>query len=396
MDKKSKKSSNRLDYGVLKAGVLKDGVLKKYGWASFHARVWKQYLEARSTLVEGPIPARVIFASRDHYRVMTQDGERLARPAGALRQAADEGSADQGSTDQVLAEGLPVVGDWVAIDAFKDGESMIRAVLARRTSLSRKVAGARTVEQKVAANVDTIFLVMGLDGDYNLRRLERFVVMATSSGAQPVVVLTKADMCADPLERRLEAEDVSAGAPVHVTSALIDEGLEPLRFYLQPGSTTTLIGSSGAGKSTLINRLCGSEVMRTGAVREGDDRGRHTTTHRQLVELPEGGLLIDNPGVREIQLWSDGDDLDSAFNDIEELAAGCRFSDCGHVDEPGCAVLEAIDEGRLDVARLDSLRRLQRELEHLERRQDVAAQRRRGRKFGAMYKAAIAQKKSRR
>ncbi|MCG8456783.1 MAG: ribosome small subunit-dependent GTPase A [Holophagales bacterium] len=352
----------------------------------------KDQLRDPSLAPPGCRPARVVFESREHYRVITSEGERPARLAGRLR----------------LDEGLPVVGDWVALaaaaptSAADPGEELIRAILPRTTHLSRKEAGAVTREQVVAANVDTVFLVMGLDGDFNLRRLERFVVMVWESGADPVVVLTKGDLHPDPVAARLDAAGVAPGVPVHVVASIRGEGLEPLRAHLGPGLTVALLGSSGAGKSTLLNALVGSELMRTGAVREGDDRGRHTTTHRQLVLLPAadgdprgGGLLVDNPGVREIQLWADDGALAEAFDDVDTLAAGCRFGDCRHEDEPGCAVRRAIDDGRLAAERLESWRGLERELRHLERKRDVANRRKEDRKLGKLYKRVQREKRAR-
>lgn len=338
--------------------------------------------QLETTQLETPelVPARLVSASREIYRVQMPDAEWTARPSGTLR-----------STE------LPAVGDWVLCDppTSSDGETVVRSVLPRRTRLSRKVAGSRTEEQLVAANVDVVFLVMGLDGDFNLRRLERFAVMAWESGADPVVVLTKADLAEDAgddagddvIERRFEAEDVAPGMPVHLTSSVRGEGLDPLRAYLGEGRTVALLGSSGAGKSTLLNALCGEEVMATGAVREGDDRGRHTTTHRQLVRLPGGGLLIDNPGVREIQLWSGDEALGDAFGDVESLAPGCRFSDCRHEEEPGCAVLRAVETGELPEERLANYRGLQRELRHLELKQDVATRRQENKKMSRLYRS---------
>jgi ribosome biogenesis GTPase len=326
-------------------------------------------------------PARVVAVSHEIYRLATADGaEAPARLAGKLREAPDR----------------PAVGDWVAAVVHPDGAALIQHLLPRRTRLSRKVAGERTQEQVVAANVDTVFLVMGLDGDYNLRRLERFAVMAWESGAQPVVILTKADLHEDAVGARLDAQSAAPGMPVFAVSALAGEGLAPLASWLGEGSTVALIGSSGVGKSTLVNRLAGAEVMRTSAVREGDDRGRHTTTHRQMIRLPTGGLLIDNPGVREIQLWADEGALETAFEDLAELAQGCRFRDCRHQDEPGCEVLAAVEDGRLDAARLASWHELDRELASLEKRQDVAAYRRADRVQGRMYKRIISAKASRR
>lgn len=357
--------------------------LERWGWTpelSQHLQTVHLQGDASAGTV---LPARVVSLAREIYRVQTPDGERTARPSGTLRSGAE----------------LPAIGDWVLSDPLPPGhtesETIIRSVLPRRTRLSRKVAGSRTEEQIVAANVDVVFLVMGLDGDFNLRRRERLAVMAWESGADPVVILTKSDLPDDAMELRFQAQDAAPGVPVHLTSSLRSEGLEPLRAYLGEARTVALVGSSGAGKSTLLNALCGEEVMSTGAVREGDDRGRHTTTHRQLVRLPGGGLLIDNPGVREIQLWSGDEALGEAFEDVESLAATCRFRDCRHEDEPGCAVLQAVEDRRLAEERLESYRGLQRELRHLELKQDVAARREENRRTSKLYRSIQTAKRRR-
>ncbi|MCB1035967.1 MAG: ribosome small subunit-dependent GTPase A [Acidobacteria bacterium] len=352
--------------------------LPQLGFTSSFARSLAD-LKAESP---GPelLAGRVVFESQEHYRLATAAGELDARPAGRLRREAE----------------LPAVGDWVAFAPQVDGVVPILHVLPRRTCLSRKVAGEETREQVVAANVDSVFVVMGLDGDFNLRRLERYVVMIGASGAQPVVVLSKADLHPDPAGARLDALGAASGAPVHCVATPSGEGLEPLRAYLEEGKTVALVGSSGAGKSTLLNGLCGQEVMRTGAVRGSDDRGRHTTTHRQLVRLPGGGLLIDNPGIREIQLWAGEEDLSEAFEDLEELARSCRFRDCRHQGEPGCEVQAALADGRLDPGRFRNWLDLQKEIQHLERRRDVAASRKEDRRLGRLYKRVQAEKNSRR
>ena len=353
-------------------------LLRDFGFSSDDASHFSRYsarLGASSLQ-----PARVIFESNEQYRLVTATGEGEGRLAGRLRQGQD----------------LPVVGDWVVVPAGIGGLLRVQHVLPRRTWLSRKVPGEKTREQVVAANVDTVFVVMGLDGDYNLRRLERFLVMVEASGAQAVVVLTKADLHPDPVGARLDAQAVAAGAPVWAVSSTLGEGLDPLRSQLAPALTVALVGSSGAGKSTLLNRLFDAQVMRTGPVRQGDDRGRHTTTHRQLVRLPGGGLLIDNPGVREVQLWAEGEDLSHAFDDLEGFAQACRFCDCRHQGEPGCEVQAAIADGRLDEARLASWRALQKELRHLQRRRDIAASRQEDRRLGLLYKRIQAKKKTRR
>ncbi|HVM68562.1 MAG TPA: ribosome small subunit-dependent GTPase A, partial [Gaiellaceae bacterium] len=272
-----------------------------------------------------------------------------------------------------------------------EGTGTIQAVLPRRTKFSRKVAWSAAEEQVVAANVDTVFLLTSLNEDLNLRRLERYLTLAWESGAQPVLVLTKIDL--DP-ERVAQAvrdiESVAFGVAVHAISTVTGDGLDGLRAHILPGRTVALLGSSGVGKSTLVNTLAGREVLAVREIRADDGEGRHTTTHRQLVLLPDGGLVLDTPGMREIQLWESAEGLEEAFADVEELASQCRFGDCAHRSEPGCAVQAALEEGRLDAARWSSYKKLQRELEHLERRLDKRAQseaRKRWAKAGAEGRA---------
>jgi ribosome biogenesis GTPase len=291
---------------------------------------------------------------------------------------------------------LPAVGDWVAAKKAEDCSSaVIHEILPRKTRLSRNVAGDRTEEQVVAANVDTVFLVMGLDGDFNLRRMERLLATAWESGALPVVVLNKADVPEDADSLRREVESIAPGVPVLSLSAREDRGIDQLSPYLNRGETVVLIGSSGVGKSTLINRLLGRDAMRTAEVRESDDRGRHTTTHRQMFELPRGGLLIDNPGLREIQLWSTDDALGDTFGEIEALAERCKFGDCSHANEPGCAVLAAVDAGEIEEERLESYQKLQRELDYLEIKQDEGAERAERKKWKSIKKASKQMKRQR-
>jgi ribosome biogenesis GTPase len=313
---------------------------------------WTDELDAAFTTYaeRGFEPARVVAEHRGGYAVRTERDDRLAHARGRLR-------------DEELWGGMPTVGDWVAVvDA---GERYaIEGVLPRRTKVSRKTPWLKSEEHVLAANVDTIFLVSGLDGDFNVRRLERYLATAWDSGADPVVVLTKLDLN-DSAETVLEAEAVAMGVPVHALSNVTGEGVDALDAYLRPARTIVLLGSSGVGKSTLLNRLAGRELMPTAELRH-DGRGRHTTRHRQLKALKSGALLIDTPGLRELQIWEG--DLDRAFAEIGELATQCRFNDCAHRTEPGCAILAALADGSLDPERWESYQKLGRELARLKGR----------------------------
>ena len=327
--------------------------LSALGWDEFFDRAFRPFRE------RGHFPARVVLEQRGAYRLYTEQGEISARVRGKLR-FDSEGAAD-----------FPAIGDWVSVATPEpNGPARIQAVLPRRSKFSRKAAGLNSEEQVVAANVDTVFLVQGLDHDFNLRRLERYLVAAFESNAAPVVILSKADLCEDIDEKVFGAQSVAPGTPVHAISSVTNLGLETLDQYIQPGVTVAFLGSSGAGKSTLINRIVGEEVQKTAAVREHDSRGRHTTTHRELLVLEKGGLLIDTPGMRELQLWDAGASLGEAFSDVESIAASCYFSNCRHQNEPGCAVREALSDGSLDASRYESYVKLERELEYLDSRMD--------------------------
>jgi ribosome biogenesis GTPase len=269
-----------------------------------------------------------------------------------------------------------------------DALAFIEAVLPRRTSLSRRAAGMQEAEQVLAANVDVVFLVGGLDHDFNPRRMERALVLVWQGGARPVVLLNKLDLCADVAARCREMEGVSLGVPVHAISALAGLGLEAVGAHLGRGTTAVMIGSSGAGKSTLANRLLGEVRQQTLAVRQHDSRGRHATTHRELFLLPGGGVLIDTPGLRELQLWAPETALDQVFSDVEELKRSCRFADCRHAGEPGCAVAQAVASGTLDPGRLASYQKLQRELRHHRARLDVLARQEERRQWRSIHRMA--------
>ncbi|HKV29927.1 MAG TPA: ribosome small subunit-dependent GTPase A [Candidatus Dormibacteraeota bacterium] len=295
------------------------------------------------------------------------------------------GSAPLATLGSSLREArLVAVGDWVAIRNTSDAAE-IRAVLRRQSAISREAPGSETSLQVIAANVDLVFIATSADTDFNLRRIERLLTVAYQSGAAPVIVLTKVDLNnPDPFEAELET--IAAGVPVVAVSGLTGAGIEAVRGYLSPGKTAVLVGSSGVGKSTLINRLLGEEVLRTADVHKSG-QGRHTTSHRQLLKVPGGGLVIDTPGLREIQLWAGADALAEVFLDIEELALRCRFSDCRHATEPDCAVLAALEGGTLDASRFRSYRKLQRELRAIEVKADVRLQIEERRKWKLIHKS---------
>jgi len=325
--------------------------LETLGWDAGRVKDFEPFA------AEGLVPGRVAVQHRGAYDVLAAAGElRCDVPARLVREAAS--TAD-----------LPAVGDWVAVAAGGDGSGTIHGVLPRRSRFSRKRAGDAAEEQVLAANVDVVFLVSSLNEDLSLRRLERYLILAWDSGASPAVLLTKADLVDDVDGALAEVEGVAIGVPVLAVSARTGAGMDGVRAMLGPGVTAALLGSSGVGKSTIVNALVGEERQHTQEIRS-DGKGRHTTVRRELVQLPGGGLLVDTPGIRELQLWTVDEGLDETFDDVTSLFRDCRFSDCRHDAEPGCAVKAALADGRLAPERWDSYVQLQRELEALERRLD--------------------------
>ncbi|MFD2443136.1 ribosome small subunit-dependent GTPase A [Bacillus sp. CGMCC 1.16607] len=306
---------------------------------------------------------RVALEHKRMYRVWTENGEPLCEVSGKF------------SYVSFGREDYPAVGDWVVLqERINENRGTIHAILPRMSKFSRKSAGRVTEEQIVAANVDTIFLVNSLNEDLNLRRLERYLLLTWESGANPVIILSKADLCENIAEKVMEVESVALGVPIIAISALENDGIDKLQEFLQPGKTVALLGSSGVGKSTITNILLGEEKQTVQEIRTGDDKGKHTTTHREMILLPNGSVLIDTPGMRELQLWESNDGVSESFSDIEGLTDNCRFRDCKHEKEPGCAVREAIENGELPVERLHSYKKLLKELAYLDRKVDKKAQ----------------------
>lgn len=331
--------------------------LIKYGWNDYFEA---QFAEFSS---DSLLPARVSLEHRNYYELYTELGELTAEKSGKLFYISES------STD------LPAVGDWVVIKPIeKEKKAVITAVLPRRSKFSRKKAGITTEEQIVAANVDCVFVMSSLNQDLNLRRIDRYLTLAWDNNIKPVIILSKADLCPEMYERLVEVENYFPATETHVISAIKGAGVEELNKYFEGNSTVACLGSSGVGKSTLINMLLNQQKMHVSEIGHYKDKGKHITTHRELVLVPGGGLIIDTPGMREIQIWEGGEGLSELFDDIEAIALECKFTDCRHESEPGCAIKEAIRRGKITRERFKSYKKLLGEINYFERKQNVKAQ----------------------
>lgn len=334
--------------------------LMKYGWNQH----WQSLMDRMQDSNKPLVPARVTAQYSKQYRIITETGERTAAVTGKYEFEATSRSD------------FPAVGDWILVELLQgEPRAVIHKLLPRATAMTRKEAGSVPDEQVIAANTDTVFIVVALNQDFNVRKIERYLIAVWESGSQPVVLLTKADLCDDPGEYVSQVMSSAPGVPVHAVSSVLHQGKDDIAPYLIPGHTVAITGSSGAGKSTLLNWLSGEEIQRIQDIREDDARGRHTTTHRELFLLPGGTIMVDTPGMRELQLWDSADGWGEAFSDVEELARQCRFHDCRHESEAGCAVRKALEDGTLDSGRFANYKKTEKELAYLAKKEKSATKR---------------------
>lgn len=327
--------------------------LKHYGWNSFFEERLSEISE------DGLVPGRVAIENKTNYLLYSEYGELIGEISGKMYFNCEN------------KEDFPAVGDWVLFRPFPDEKrAIIEHVIPRKTKFSRKAAGSKTDEQILASNIDVVFIMTSMNQDLNVRRLERYLILARENKIDPVIVLSKCDLCESPEEVHTELNSFSDNVPILMISVITGYGLNKISEYLAGNKTIALLGSSGVGKSTLINHLAGSDVMKVNEITDYKDKGVHTTTRRELVLLPVGGMIIDTPGLRELQLWEGSEGLSDVFSDIESLAEGCKYKDCTHTTEPGCAVLKAYEDGSLDEERMKSYRKMQREINYFKRRQN--------------------------
>lgn len=333
---------------------MNDNIMEKYGYDNY----FEKQVKMLNVSSEDLIPGRVIEVQKEQYKIVTEYGERSGKLKGSL------------FYNDKISNVYPTVGDFVLVKYNPSGDDIIYHVLERKSKFSR-LDSFNNVEQIVAANFDYVFIMLSLNNDFNIKRTERYLTAAWQSGAMPVIIMTKRDLCSDYTSQKEKVEEIAPFVPVIAISSVTGEGLEEVWNYAQPYKTIVFLGSSGIGKSSLVNALCGEQIMKVNTIREDDSKGRHTTTHRQLIKLKNHGMIIDTPGMRELGMWNVSEGLDKAFDEIEELAKKCRFNDCAHENEPGCAVKAALESGELSRERWDNYIKLRKEARFAEQKEDI-------------------------